>query len=364
MSLWRHASLWDAPPNTAHLSLGEGDTPLVRSVRIGPRLGIENLWFKLEGANPTGSYKDRFAAAAVAHLHAEKRRACFGTSSGNAGAALAAYCARVGLPCVLAIVEGAPEGKLRQMLAYGARLVPIREFGKSPRVTADVMGGLRELAAEMNAALEISAFAFSARSMAGVQSISAELAETLGATAISVFVPAGGGGLALAVARGFEVCSLRQGWSGRARVHCVQPAGNDTIASPLRASETQARAVSSTTTLSGLQVGSVIDGRETLAACRRSGGQGYVIKDENALGWQARLAAEEGVFCEPAGAVALAGVEEALRCGEIDPRDHVVCLVTGSGFKDERSLLRLADPAAAELADDFADFASRVRREL
>ncbi len=73
-------------------------------------LGLKNLWFKYEGSNPTGSYKDRFAAAAVTHLKLEGKRACLGTSSGNTGAALAAYCARAGMACYLAIVEGAPLG--------------------------------------------------------------------------------------------------------------------------------------------------------------------------------------------------------------------------------------------------------------
>ncbi len=358
MNLWKHAEKWGAPPAADAVTLGEGDTPLIRSQRIGPALGLKNLWFKYEGSNPTGSYKDRFAAAAVTHLRRDGRRACLGTSSGNTGAALAAYCARAGLACCLAIVEGAPEGKLRQMRAYGARLFRIRNFGASPTVSAEVMHGLRDLAEELGAGFEVSAFALSPRGMAGVQTIGYEIAEGLGSAAFSMFSPAGGGGLTLAVARGVET------FSARGRVHCVQPTGNDTIASALRAGRDRAVAMESTTAISGLQVGGVLDGDQVIAACRRSGGQGYVVSDESVWAWQTRLAREEGVFSEPAGAVALAGVEQAVMRDEVAPDEHVVCLVTGSGFKDERSLLRMTGEAATPLLDDFRAFATEVRRAM
>jgi threonine synthase len=319
---------------------------------------LNNLWFKLEGANPSGSYKDRFAAAAVTRLVQAGRRACLGTSSGNTGAALAAYCARAGLACHLAIVEGAPEGKLRQMRAYGANLVRIRRFGSSPQVITEVMQGLRGLAAELGAGLEISAYAFSPQGMAGVETIGLELGEAIREGRFHVFSPAGGGGLTLATAR----AAARLG--GRACVHCVQPRGNDTIASALRSGRAEAVPVTSTTSVSGLQVGSVLDGHAVLTACRALGGQGYTVDDEVVFSWQTRLAREEGIFAEPAGAVALAGAADAVRRGELAADDPVVCLVTGSGFKDERSVLKMTGDAPTPLVDGFADFAALVRADL
>ncbi|MFN5559141.1 MAG: pyridoxal-phosphate dependent enzyme [Opitutaceae bacterium] len=358
MSLWKHVDKWGGPPEADAVTLGEGDTPLVRSRTIGPALGLRNLWFKYEGGNPTGSYKDRFAAAAVTHLRRDGRRICLGTSSGNTGAALAAYCARAGMTCFLAIVEGAPEGKLRQMRAYGAHLLRIRDFGVAPALSAVVMNGLRGLAAEVEAGFEISAFVFSPRGMAGVQTISYEIAEQLRGAPFDVFVPAGAGGLTLAVARGVET------FGAAGHVHCVQPEGNDTIASVLRAGGTQAVAVTSTTAISGLQVGGILDANDVIAACRRTGGQGHVVSDDSAWAWQARLAREEGIFAEPAGAVALAGVERAVARGELSPDAHIVCLVTGTGFKDERSLLRMTGEAGTPLVEGFDAFADAVRRTL
>lgn len=361
MNHWKYSAWWGAPAGS-EVTLGEGGTPLIRSTKLGPQLELSQLWFKYEGANPSGSYKDRFAASAVSHLVHDGRKICLGTSSGNTGAALAAYCARAGMPCFLAIVEGAPEGKLRQMLAHGAHLIRIRNFGLSPEISARVMEGLKGLAAEMGAGLEISAFAFSPRGMAGVMTISFEIAEALGPVGVHVFSPAGGGGLTLAVARGFEFLVERQGWQGRGKVHCVQPEGNDTIATPLREGRANARAVESQTAVSGLQVGGVLDGDHVITACRRSGGQGHVVTDAQVWEWQARMAREEGIFCEPAGAVAMAGVAAAVGRGELKPDEPVVCLVTGTGFKDERALVRLVGSAGAPLVDDFPAFAAAVHR--
>src|SRR5476649_2905006 len=149
MSVWKYAEWWDAPPSSFKVSLEEGGTPLIPSTKLGRELGLKQLYFKYEGANPTGSYKDRFATAAISHLRRDGKKVCLGTSSGNTGAAVAAYCARAGIPCFLAIVEGAPEGKLRQMLAYGEKLCRIKNFGLSPEVSKSVMQGLRGLADEL-----------------------------------------------------------------------------------------------------------------------------------------------------------------------------------------------------------------------
>jgi threonine synthase len=194
--------------------------------------------------------------------------------------------------------------------------------------------------------------------MAGVQTMGLEIAEALAGQRFSVFSPAGGGGLTLAVARGVKT------WGGAGCVHCVQPVGNDTIATALRAGRHHAAAMRSTTAISGLQVGSVLDGDEVIAACRGLGGTGFVVADETVWAWQARLAREEGIFSEPAGAVALAGVEQAVARGELAPDEHAVCLVTGSGFKDERALVRMTGETPTPLVANFGEFSAAVRAAL
>lgn len=309
------------------VSLGEGNTPLVRSRHIGPSLGVPNLFFKLENLNPTGSYKDRFAAALVSDMASNGHKTCIATSSGNTGAALAAYSAAAGISCIIVVVDGAPFPKLRQMQLYGADLLMIQDFGKSARLTEEVFNALQSISSERNLPLPISAYKYCPAGMKGVESIAHEIAGVLERD-IEIFVPAGGGGLTLAVARGMLA------YPGAGKVHCVQPEGNDTIASSLRNGIPAAAVTRSTTSVSGLQVANVLDGQEVIEACTKLGGTGYVVADETIFRWHRELAMKEGIFSEPAGAVALAGLEQAVLNGELNPEKNYVCLVTGSGFKD------------------------------
>lgn len=335
MSVWRWADRLAPVPPEHRVTLGEGRTPLVRSRRVGSAAGLRNLYFKLESANPTGSYKDRFAAVAVSHALATGVRRVTATSSGNAGAAMAAYCAAAGIPLDVTTVETAPADKVAQMAAYGAAVVRVRGFGRVPDVDRQVLAGLRRRGDAPGGAFLISAFRHCPEGMSGLKTLAYELAEELPDGVDHVFCCAGSGGLALGVARGFADLGHP------ARVECVQPDGNATVAGPLRRGEPAAVAVTCTTAVSGLQVPTVIDGQEALEAVRASGGTGHLVTDDEAWAAQGRLAREEGIFAEPAGAVPLAGVLRAAADGYLDPAAVVVCLVTGVGFKDGAALARL-----------------------
>jgi threonine synthase len=337
MSIWRWAERFSTTPAVYRITLGEGDTPLVRSRRIGPEVGAAELFFKVEGSNPTGSYKDRFAAAAVADMLASGKRYCIATSSGNTGAALAAYCAAAGIGCDIAAVETAPLEKLKQMMAYGARVYKVRGFGTDAAITQETFERIAARGKQPGVALEISAFVHSPRGMGGVQTIAYELIEQMHGGIDDVFVPAGGGGLTLAIARALQ----SSGAAPPPRVHCVQPEGNATIAHPLRDGASRARAVTCTTQISGLQVPTVLDGDDVIAACRASGGNGFLVTDEQVWLAQARLAREEGIFCEPAAAVSVAGALAAIESGQVEKRSRMICIVTGSGFKDSAALDRM-----------------------
>jgi len=340
VSIWRFADRFPSPPLAHRITLGEGQTPLLASRNIGPANGMR-LFFKLETGNPTGSYKDRFAAAAVADMLARGIRRCVATSSGNTGAALAAYCAAAGIACEIAVVETAPVEKLQQMLAYGAALVRIHGFGADADITRRAIDAVRRRASLPGNALQISAFCMSPTGMAGVQTIGYELLDQLNEERAHVFIPAGGGGLTLAVARGLK--------GSRHSVHCVQPTGNATIAAPLRAGQDRAVAVECSTRISGLQVASVLDGDAVIQVCRESGGTGHLVDDDDTWRTQAQLAREEGIFTEPAGAIALSAALSAARRGDVDRLEPVVCVVTGTGFKDKPSVERMTATSTCPL---------------
>jgi threonine synthase len=335
--MWKFDAMLPPVMPNCRIQLGEGQTPLVKSRSIGAALGLKNLYFKLENLNPSGSYKDRFASAFVSMMKMRSQSLCVATSSGNTGAALAAYCAAANIKCVLAIVDGAPIPKIKQMQLYGAHTIMVEGFGINPNTTSEVFAGLAKLTNSLSLPLPISAYIFCAEGMRGVQSIMYEIVDSIEAQ--HVFSPAGGGGLTLAMAKGALEYSANYKKITIPKVHCVQPEGNDTIASALRNGFVKANAVNNATTqISGLQVPSVLDGDLVIEYCRKLNGNGFVVKDSIVFEYQKLLAQTEGIFCEPAGAVSLAGLKLAVELNEVHSDETVVCLITGSGFKDMLSV--------------------------
>lgn len=319
---------------------------MIKSRRIGPSMGLRNLYFKLELVNPSGSYKDRFAACAVSDLLQKQMKFCLATSSGNTGAALAAYCAVADIKCLMTVVDGAPIGKMKQMQVYGCQTLMVKGFGKDVQVTDETMANLKLAAETHGTNVQISAYRYSPVGMAGVQTIAYEIGETMLNQTDHVFSPAGGGGLTLAILRGFNTWKDFNPGFKIPQVHCVQPEGNDTISGPLRNGFFAANEIAlSTTSISGLQVPNVLDGDEVVNMCKQINGTGYTVTDKSVYECHQELASQEGVFCEPAGAVALAGLKRAVENNEVNKQDYIICLVTGHGFKDPISADKIAEHA-------------------
>jgi threonine synthase len=277
-----------------------------------------------------------------------------GTSSGNTGAALAAYAAAAGNRCEVTVVETAPIAKLRQMIAYGAAIHRVKGFGLDPEITAEAFRRLQRRASAPGAVLQISGYAYSPVGMAGVESLGTELADQAPDGRLDhVFVQVGGGGLLVAVYRGLRA-AVEAGRLGRMpAIHAVQPEGCATVVGPLARGENRAAPVACTTTVSGLQVASIVDGHEAVQAVRDSGGSGIAVPDQETYAIQARLAREEGLFCEPAAAITVAGAAIAREQGRVRPGQTCACLLTGSAFKDSASLERMsaADVPLVDVSD-------------
>ncbi|MPY87040.1 MAG: pyridoxal-phosphate dependent enzyme [Luteitalea sp.] len=318
--------------------MGEGNTPLVSSRQVGARVGLHNLFFKLESCNPSGSYKDRFVAAQMQAVLDMGVDGCIATSSGNTGASLAAYSARCGLACSIVVNDEAPAGKLQQMRAHGARVMRVRDFITSPTVTAEVYTRLSELSDDMSIPLIVSAYRHCPVGMAGVETIAYELGSQCRTRIDHVFVPIGGGGLFTAVCRGFR----RRG-GPLPRIHGVQPEGCLTVVAAYLRGDDEIRPIRSTTRISGLAVPFDIDAGMALAEMRALNGVGIAIRDEEVHRAQQLMLTEEGIWAEPAGAAALAGAFRAAQEGIVAASDVVICIVTGHGFKDPASVADAAE---------------------
>jgi threonine synthase len=279
------------------VSLGEGSTPLVRADRLSDRLGVE-LHLKIEGANPTGSFKDRGMVVAVGRAAERGARAVVCASTGNTAASAAAYAARAGIEAVVLTPAGATAGPKRaQARAAGARLIEIRgSFDDALRLG-------RELAAEDGYVLVNSV---NPDRIEGQKSVSHEVIDQLGAVPDVVALPFGGGGNTTAVALGFaEAGASPRLVAGEARERATTWASAIRIADPAHA--------------------------DSIASLVDAGSLEVVPLEEAEIrdAW-ARLASEEGVFCEPASAAGLAALER------VRPRagSRAVCIITGHGLKD------------------------------
>jgi threonine synthase len=260
------------------------------------------------------------------------------TSSGNSGSSLAAYCARYGILCAIVVGDDAPSGKLDQMPAHGARVFRVSSFARDPAVTTQVFETLAVLAERHGMPLVVSAYRFCPEGMAGVETIARELCEQAQDVPDHVFVPVGGGGLFTAVCRGFECVP-----GVRPRVHAVQPEGCLTMVASFLRGDEEIRTVETATRISGLSVPFDIDASLALRCLRVANGTGIVVSDDEIYEAQRLLLMKEGIYAEPAGAAALAGLLRAVHQGVVAGEDSVVCLVTGHGFKDPESVRAVAE---------------------
>lgn len=302
-------------PGDPVISLGEGSTPLVLAERVSERAGAE-VWLKIEGANPTGSFKDRGMTCAVSAAVREGAEAVICASTGNTAASAAAYAARAGLTGAVIVPEGKiATGKLAQALMHGARVIALR--GNFDQALALV----RELVQRHPIALvnSVNPFRLEGQKTAGL-----EIAEELGPID-ALAIPVGNAGNITAYWKGFQEAGERprmlgfQAEGAAPLVHGAPVANPETVASAIR-------------------IGNPARWEEAVDAMRASGGRIAAVSDEQILEAYRFLAAAEGVFCEPASAAGVAGILAHGTGGA----EKVVCVLTGHGLKDPQTALARA----------------------
>ena len=315
----RYADRLPVTPRTPRLTLGEGDTPLMRSRWLERETGIREVWLKIEGMNPTGSFKDRGMVVAVAKALEEGATSVLCASTGNTAASAAAYAARAGLGCAVVLPAGhVALGKLTQAMMFGARVVAVR--GGFDEALAVV----RELGANGEHTLVNSVNPYR---IEGQKTAAFEICEALGDSPDALCIPVGNAGNITAYWRGFVEAAASGIATRRPRMFGFQAAGAAplVIGAPVAEPRTIATAI---------RIGNPASWQGAMSARDESGGAIQTVTDEEILDAYSSVARCDGVFCEPASAAAVAGLRRRARENALDGIDRVVCVLTGNGLKD------------------------------
>jgi len=326
--LRRYRQLLPITDATPLITLGEGETPLIRSVRLEAEAGCEALYFKLESCNPSGSFKDRGMVVAVAKAVERGDRAVLCASTGNTSASAAAYAAHCGLQAYVIVPHGRiAEGKLAQTVAHGARIIAVDgSFDDALRLAREVTQ--RHPIALVNSV--------NPHRIEGQKTAAFEIVDVLGDAPDVLCLPVGNAGNITAYWRGFVEYYQREVASRKPRMWGFQAAG----AAPLVLGHPVAEPE---TVASAIRIGNPASWQGAIAARDESGGDIGAVSDEEILEAYRRLAQEEGIFCEPASAAGVAGLLKQAREGAGLAGRTVVCIITGSGLKDpERAMAEFA----------------------
>ena len=313
--------------HTPPLSLGEGDTPLVAAPALSQETGAD-VFLKLEGCNPTGSFKDRGMVVAVAKAVEEKARAVICASTGNTAASAAAYSARAGLTCAVVIPSGKIAlGKLSQAIIHHARVLPIEgNFDQALKL-------VRDLAEQGSITLVNSVNPYR---IEGQKTGAFEIIEELGDAPDILALPVGNAGNITAYWRGFSEYHQLGKASRRPKMFGFQAAGAAPIVNgaPVENPQTVATAI---------RIGNPASWRGATTARDESGGLIEAVSDDEILAAYRFLAEREGVFCEPASAAGVAGILKLARASRLPRGARIVCILTGSGLKDPDSAIAQAE---------------------
>ncbi len=341
-SMWRYLPLlpvgdpgaWGTPLRRV------GNTPVYNLPELAAHYGFRNLWVKDESPNPTASFKDRASALVVAHARESlvgpggAQSVIVTASTGNAGAALAGMGAAVGHPVVIFAPKSAPPAKIAQLLVFGARVFLVEG-------SYDDAVGLA-LQASQQFGWYCRNTAYNPFTAEGKKTAAFEIWEYFVRQGLpinqqtAIFVSVGDGNIIAGIHKGFRDL-LALGWIEQApRIFGVQADGSAAIANAFRQRSETILPVSAHTLADSISVDLPADGVRAVRAAFHTGGAYLTVSDEQILQAIPRLG-RIGVFAEPAGAAAFAGMEEAARLGLLGPGDTVLVLNTGSGLKDVRA---------------------------
>ena len=326
--MWRFAELLPVEDPDQIVSLGEGGTPLLKAAELGRRLGLDSLYIKEEGLNPTGSFKARGISAAVARAIELGAPGFTMPSAGNAGGAAAAYCARAGLVAKVFMPQDAPEANKKECLLAGSDLTLVDGLiSDAGRQAAAV--------AQEQSLFDLSTLKEPYRAE-GKKTMGLEIAMQLGwKLPTAIIYPTGGGTGIIGMQKGFQ--ELRElGWidSPSPKFIAVQASGCQPIVRAFQQGKTTSEPWQDAATLAdGLRVPSPFADYLILEAIRDTGGTALAVEDSEMVEAMYELATAEGIVACPEGAATLVALKRLLTQGFLGPEDTIVLLNTGSGYK-------------------------------
>jgi len=332
--------------STPVVTLREGGTPLVPALVLSQRTGCD-VWLKVEGANPTGSFKDRGMTMAISKAAEEGAQAVICASTGNTSASAAAYAVRAGMVCAVLVPQGKIAlGKMSQALAHGSRILQVDgNFD-------DCLTLARDLSEQYPVALVNSVNPFR---LEGQKTAAFEVVDALGDAPDVHCLPVGNAGNITAYWKGYTEYAKDGAASHRPRMFGFQAAGAAPIVrgEPVKAPQTIATAI---------RIGNPASWQQALHARDESAGRIDSVTDRQILQAYRLLASREGVFVEPASAASVAGLLQACEQGHVEPGQRVVCTVTGHGLKDPDWAISGA-PAPTTVPVDAAAAAAKLGLE-
>ncbi len=316
-------------PSTPQVDLSEGSTPLIPSRTIGRGLGLKHLYFKYEGLNPTGSFKDRGMVVAVARALESGSRVFMCASTGNTSASMAAYAARTGSRAIVVVPAGEIAlNKLSQALMYGAKVIALKGNFDFALET------VRDLTSHYPVALMNSV---NPDRIEGQKTAAFEVVDALGDAPDYLVLPVGNAGNITAYWKGFREYHAAGKATRLPRMVGAQAEG----AAPIVAG---APVAAPKTVASAIRIGNPASWEGATSARDESGGTIAAVTDAEILSAQIRLAGSEGIFAEPASAAPLALLIRLVRDGKLEKEAVTVVVLTGSGLKDPDVALKNVEP--------------------
>jgi threonine synthase len=321
------------------ISLGEGYTPLLKAKRLADKLNLKNLYIKNETTNPTGSFKDRPIIIGLNKALELGATVVATASSGNAANSLAAGAAKANIKCVAFVSDTAPTTKISQLLFYGAKVVRVKRpegFVGDPTVVL-----LRKSYQKFGWHPVPSFGTLNPYQMEGAKTIAYEIAEQLPPDA--VIIPVGGGGLLRGNYQAFTEY-IKLGFIDKMpRLYGVQAEGCAPLVKAYNSNKPIETWEHPQTIATGLADPYTWDGDACITALKATDGTAIAVSDQDILEAAKLIANLEGIFAEPSGVASLAGLIKLIQTGEITRNDIVCCEITGSGFKDLKSLIHESD---------------------